>query len=112
MASLPQALEQRDSPSAPYPAAVSLPCGGRRGERWWAVDRRRRLTARGVGARGAVAAGAASATVRGRHRTLPGRNRFAAIVFMARTSTPWRYCLPGSLVAAPRRPAGGAWPSG
>jgi transposase len=26
----------------------------------------------------------------GRHRTIPDRNCFAAIVFMARTSTPWR----------------------
>jgi transposase len=26
----------------------------------------------------------------GRHRTIPDRNCFAAIVYMARTSTPWR----------------------
>jgi transposase len=26
----------------------------------------------------------------GRRRTIPDRNCFAAIVFMARTSTPWR----------------------
>jgi transposase len=39
---------------------------------------------------GAVAAGPASALYGGRHRTISDRNCFAAIVFMARTSTPWR----------------------
>jgi transposase len=33
----------------------------------------------------------------GRHRAIPDRNRFAAIVFMARTSTPWRLLLAGEL---------------
>jgi transposase len=43
-----------------------------------------------VGDGGAVAADAASPPYGGRHRTISDRNCFAAIVFMARTSTPWR----------------------
>ena len=49
--------------------------------------------------RGALVApllpGPSSAPVRGRHRTVSDRNCFAAIVYMARTSTPWRGCLVG-----------------
>jgi transposase len=33
---------------------------------------------------------------------IPDRNRFAAIVYMARTSTPWRLLPAGSLAAARR----------
>lgn len=36
----------------------------------------------------------------GRVRTIPARNCFAAIVYMARTSTSWRLLLPGSWAAA------------
>ena len=42
----------------------------------------------------------------GRHRVIPDRNCFAAIVYMARTSTPWRRCRPASLAAARPQPAG------
>jgi transposase len=42
-----------------------------------------------VGARGALAAGATPPSYGGRHRTIPDRACFAAIVYMARTSTPW-----------------------
>jgi transposase len=41
----------------------------------------------------------------GRRRVIPDRNFFAAIVYMARTSTPWRLLPPGSLAAVHRRPA-------
>ena len=43
-----------------------------------------------MGAGGAVAAGAASPAYGGRHGTISDRSCFAAIVFMARTFTPWR----------------------
>jgi transposase len=39
----------------------------------------------------------------GGHRTIPNRNCFAAIVFMARTSTPWRLL--------PARELGCGWPT-
>jgi transposase len=42
----------------------------------------------------------------GRRRVVPDRNCFAAIVFMARTSTPWRLLPARSSAAAPQRPAG------
>jgi transposase len=48
----------------------------------------------------------------GRHRAIPDRNCFAAIVFMARTSTPWRLLPAKELGAARRRPPGVALPSG
>jgi transposase len=38
----------------------------------------------------------------GRHRTISDRACLAAIVFMARTSTPGGCCRPASLAAAPR----------
>ena len=44
----------------------------------------------------------------GRHRTISDRNSFAAIVFMARTSTRGGYCPPESSAAVRRRPAGAA----
>jgi len=43
-----------------------------------------------VGAGGALAAGPAASSVWRPASTIPDRNCFAAIVFMARTSTPWR----------------------
>jgi transposase len=43
-----------------------------------------------VGVGGALAADSASVPYGVRHRAIPDRNCFAAIVFMARTSTPWR----------------------
>jgi transposase len=44
----------------------------------------------------------------GRRRTIPDRNCFAAVVFMARTSTPWRL-LPAKELGcgSPRRSGGG-----
>jgi hypothetical protein len=48
----------------------------------------------------------------GRHRAIPDRNCFAAIVYMARTSTPGGSCQPNSSAAARRRPAGAASPNG
>jgi transposase len=44
----------------------------------------------------------------GRHRAIPDRNCFAAIVYMARTSLLGGCCRHKSLAAARRRPAGGA----
>ena len=44
----------------------------------------------------------------GRRRAVSDRAWFAAIVFMARTSTPWRLLPAGSWAAARRRPAGAA----
>jgi transposase len=44
----------------------------------------------------------------GRHRTISDRACFAAIVFMARTSTPGGCCPPASWAVARRRPAGAA----
>jgi transposase len=43
-----------------------------------------------VGAGRAPATGPAPSPYGGRHRAVPNRACFAAIVFMARTSTPWR----------------------
>ena len=43
-----------------------------------------------MGRRRAVAAGPTRPPYGGRRRAVPNRNCFAAIVFMARTSTPWR----------------------
>jgi transposase len=43
-----------------------------------------------VGTGRASAAGSATAAYSGRRRAIPDRACFAAIVFMARTSTPWR----------------------
>ena len=48
----------------------------------------------------------------GRHRTIPDRACLAAIVYMARTSTPWRLLPPASWAAARPRRAGAASPSG
>ena len=46
-------------------------------------------------------------------RQVPDRNCAAALVFMARTSTPWaRCCQLKSWAAARRPPAGGGWTSG
>jgi hypothetical protein len=47
----------------------------------------------------------------GRHRTIPDRNCFAAIVFMARTSTPWAQG-PGKVAVCtecPNLPVVGIW---
>jgi transposase len=44
----------------------------------------------------------------GRHRTISDRNCFAAIVFMARTSTCGGCCPPERLAAVRRRHAGAA----
>jgi transposase len=44
----------------------------------------------------------------GRHRAVPDRNCFAAIVYMARTSTHGGCYRPTSSAAARRRPAGAA----
>jgi transposase len=43
-----------------------------------------------VGARRTLAAGPTPPAYGGRHRAIPDRNCFAAIIYMARTSTPWR----------------------
>jgi hypothetical protein len=48
----------------------------------------------------------------GRHRTISDRACLAAIVYMARTSTPWRLLPARELAAARRRLAGAALPSG
>ena len=42
----------------------------------------------------------------GRHRTISDRACLAAIVYMARTSTPGGSCPPASLAAARPQPAG------
>jgi hypothetical protein len=47
-----------------------------------------------VGAGEALAAGTTASSYGGRHRIIPDRNCFAAIVFMARTSTPRGCYLP------------------
>jgi transposase len=44
----------------------------------------------------------------GRHRTISDRACLAAIVYMARTSTPWRLLPARELGSARRRPAGAA----
>jgi transposase len=44
----------------------------------------------------------------GRRRAISDRACFAAIIFVARTSTPWRYCRPASWAAAHPPPAGAA----
>ena len=43
----------------------------------------------------------------GRRRTIPDRNCFAAIVYMVRTSTPWRL-LPAQELGSPPPPRAGA----
>jgi hypothetical protein len=48
----------------------------------------------------------------GRHRTISDRACLAAIVYMARTSTPGGCCPPASLAVARPRPAGAASPNG
>jgi len=48
----------------------------------------------------------------GRHRAIPDRNCFAAIAYMARTSTPWRLLPARELGCGSLRPAGAVWPSG
>jgi hypothetical protein len=48
----------------------------------------------------------------GRHRTITDRACLAAIVYMARTSTPWRLLPARELGCGSRRPAGGGSPSG
>jgi hypothetical protein len=45
-------------------------------------------------------------------RRVPDRNCVAALLFMARTSTPGRCWQPRSLAAAQQPPAGGGWTSG
>jgi transposase len=45
-------------------------------------------------------------------RRVSDRNCVAALVFMARTSTPWSCCRPRSWAVARLRPAGGGWMSG
>jgi transposase len=50
-----------------------------------------------VGAGGALAAGPPRPPYGGRHRAIPGRACFAAIVYMARTSAPWRLLPAGEL---------------
>jgi hypothetical protein len=54
-----------------------------------------------VGAGEALAAGTTASSYGGRHRIIPDRNCFAAIVFMARTSTASRLlpARPGSFDA-------------
>jgi transposase len=44
----------------------------------------------------------------GRHRTIPDRNCLAALVFMARTSTPWALLPPRNSAAARPPPPGAA----
>ena len=48
----------------------------------------------------------------GWHRTVSDRACLAAIIYMARTSTPGGCCPPASWAAARQRPAGGGSPSG
>jgi hypothetical protein len=48
----------------------------------------------------------------GRRRTVSDRNCLAAMIFMARTSTPWRCCRQGNWAVARRRRSGAAWLSG
>ncbi len=50
-----------------------------------------------MGAGRAAAAGSAASAYGGRHRTISDRACLAAIVFMARTSTPWRLLPAGEL---------------
>jgi hypothetical protein len=45
-------------------------------------------------------------------RRVPDRNCVAALIFMARTSTPWALLPAKELGCAPRPPAGGGWTSG
>jgi transposase len=56
-----------------------------------------------VGDRRALAATPPRPPYGGRHRALPDRNCFAAIIYMARTSTPWRLL--------PARELGCGWPA-
>jgi hypothetical protein len=65
-----------------------------------------------VGPHPAPAAAATAAPPRRRPRHVPDRNCVAALLFMARTSTPGTCCPPRSWAAAARPPAGAAWTSG